>query len=121
MFYDNENLNLKKVYGILEQQKYSVQMKKFTQNIPIQNRKIRHWTKKYDIIVYQVGDNEFTNADENITYARISRECNDKEVYCILYSEKNIDRSLYASCFYVSNANYGLTVIERISNLLYSI
>lgn len=119
VFHDSENINLKKVFGILEKQKYCVSKKKIRK--PVQDAEISHWTEKYDIIIYQVGENEFGNANADVAYARISKACNNKKVYCILYSEQNLNRSLYNSCFYVSNANYGLTVIERIFNLLYSV
>lgn len=119
VFHNNENINLRKVYEILEKQRYSV--KEQTIGILVQDEEICRWTEENDIIVYQVGEDELENANENVAYARVSKTCNSKEVYCILYCEKHIERELYKSCFYVNNANYGLTAIERIFNLLYSI
>lgn len=117
VLHKNENENLRKVYEILKKQKYLV--KKDRIGDTVDEDKISCWVEKNDIIIYQVGEKEFTN--EIVFYPKISDMCNKKEVYCILYSEQNINRSLYDSGFYVSNANYGLTVIERIVNLLYSV
>ncbi len=117
VFQEKKNENLKKAYGILKRQKYSVSQK--TIGNFVKDDEISLWTKKNDIIVYQVEEKDATN--ESLLFPEICKKCNDKEVYCILYSEQHIDRKLYEPCFYVSNANYGLTVIERLFNLLYSV
>ena len=54
-----------------------------------------------------------------MSYIRIAKKCNEKKVYCILYAKGILKRELYDKYFYVNNANYGSTVIERILNLLY--
>ena len=119
----NGNKSLMKVYDILANQKYCVKKQK-TVDI-VNDKDIYNWARGYDIIVYQVHEDEYVknieSKDKNVTYARLSEECNREETYCILYCEDNqgLDRKLYSSYFYVSNANYGLTVLERIFNLLF--
>lgn len=123
LFQHKENENLMKVYRILEDQRYKV--KKVKIHGKIEDREIRHWVEENNIIIYQVGESEFkkegVETDKNVTYARISRECDGKKVFGILYCEDNkaLDRSLYDSCFYINNANYGLTAMERIFSILY--
>lgn len=118
------NKNLVKVYKILKSQ-HQYQIKKKRISGMFTDRDINHWVDENDIIIYQVDELEFKRngfvPDEQVAYARLSKECNNKKVYCILYCAKNnvLEPSLYNSYFYISNANYGLTVMERIFNLLY--
>lgn len=123
VFQNTESESLMRVYELLEEQRYQVKKKKLRK--PIIEREINRWTDENDIIVYQVDKSEFKSddvkIDESVAYARLSKECDNKNVYSILYCENNtaLERSLYKSSFYTSNANYGLTVIEQIFYLLY--
>lgn len=128
LFQQEENKNLLEVYNILEDNQYNVSRKKV--NGVAADRELRQWAKGNDIIIYQVNKNELIDPerpefhpDESTTYARLSKECNAQKVYSILYCESHtgLVRSLYSSDFYTNNANYGLTVLERIFNLLYFI
>lgn len=123
LFQNNESKNLMEVYSILKDQKYQVKERKIRGTIV--DKEIHRWTNENDIIIYQVDESEFItpefDPDKTVTYARIATECNNKKVYSILYCENNtaLKRSLYDSYFYISNANYGLTAMERIFYLLY--
>lgn len=123
LFQHKEKENLMEVYRILEDQQYKVKKAKI--HGKIDDREICRWVEENDIIIYQVDESEFKKdrieTDKNVAYARISRECNSKKVFGILYCENNkaLDRLLYDSYFYINNANYGLTVMERIFNILY--
>lgn len=119
LFQHKENKNLMEVYKILKDQRYKA--KKIKIHGKIEDKEICRWAEENDIIIYQVGESEF-ESDENVAYARISKECNDKKVYGILYCENNTAQKrliLHDSYFYMSIANYGLTAMERIFNLLY--
>ena len=119
----NENESLMKVYDILINQKYCVKKQKIVGSV--KDKMILKWAGEYDIIVYQVPESEYAQNKESddkiVTYAKLSKECNREGVFCVLYCEDNrgLKRELYSSYFYVSNANYGLTVLERIYNLLF--
>lgn len=115
---NEENKNLDEVYKILEEQEYSVEKKKLREK-KIKDREICKLVEECDIIIYQTDKSESEVPDENVAYARIARKCNDEKVFCILYCEGRLNRELYKDLFYINNANYGLTVMERIFNLLY--
>lgn len=123
LFQHKENKNLMEIYRILKDQRYKA--KKIKIHGKIEDKEICRWAEENDIIIYQVDESEFRTPefepDGNVAYARISKECNDKKVYGILYCEDNtaLKRPLYDSYFYMNNANYGLTAMERIFNLLY--
>lgn len=116
-----KNEELMEVYTILKDQDYHIEKKKIREELT--DKEIDRWVKMYDIVVYQVDEREYgtneSDLDESVTYARISKKCNSEKVYGILYCEGRLKRELYASCFYINNANYGLTLMERIFNLLY--
>lgn len=117
-----ESKNLIEVYDILENQQYQVEKVRVSEKV--KDRQINSWVEEYDIIIYQVAETESSqqgpDSDKNVTYARIAEKCNEEKVYGIFYCEKNVrlDPKLYNSYFYISAANYGLTVMERIVNLL---
>lgn len=117
-----ESNNLIEVYDILENQQYQVE--KIKVNGKVKNREINSWVEEYNIIIYQVAEAEYRQQgfepDESVTYARIAKRCNEDKVYGILYCEKNggLKPELYNPYFYISAANYGLTLMERIVNLL---
>lgn len=126
LFQQEENENLLTVRGILDAHHYNLCSQKVGDTI--QDDQIDKWVKEYDIIIYQVAETEFDRPGShtdpvNPTYARLSTKCNGNGVYSILYCEDHtaLNRSLYSSDFYTNNANYGLTVLERIFNLLYFI
>lgn len=125
LFQNEENKNLEKVYNILRNQgeKFTVDRQVVTDGVT--DKELECWTEENAILVYQVHEEEFKTdtfrPDENTTYVRIAKKCNDKKVFCVLYCENNtaLERSLYGSYFYANNANYGLTLMERLFNLLY--
>lgn len=118
----SESKNLIEVYDILKNQQYQVEKKKVRGNV--KNREIDNLVEEYDIIVYQVDEKEYkqqgVDPDENVAYARIADRCNNNRVYGILYCDRfgGLEPNLYNQYFYISAANYGLTVMERIVNLL---
>lgn len=116
-----ESESLIEVYDILENQQYQVEKVRVRERV--KDRQIDSWVEEYDIIVYQVAETESSqqgsDSDKNVNYGRIAEKCNEEKVYGIFYCEKNVrlDPKLYHSYFYISAANYGLTVMERIINL----
>lgn len=56
-------------------------------------------------------------------YAKVSRECNDKEIYGVLYytGKERLNPKEYNSFFYISLANQPATLLERLNNVLYFI
>lgn len=125
LFQDEENENLKAVYNILKNQDEKFQINRKIVSHKVLDKEIDNWTEENNILIYQVDKKEFKVGgvvpDKNIVYDRIAKKCNDKKVYCVLYCENNmaLERALYDKYFYVNNANYGLTLMERLFNLLY--
>lgn len=80
-----------------------------------------------DIVVYQMAREEYFQKDAGkdafgrTNYNYFAQMCNEKKIYGILYCEEGmgIDRKSCDFSFYVSSANYGSTLLERIYNLLY--
>lgn len=122
LFQDEGNKNLEMVYNILKNQ---FEIRRQIVIDKVTDKEVECWTEENAILVYQVHKDEFKTQtykpDENTAYVRIAKKCNEKKVFCVLYCEDNraLERSLYESCFYVNNANYGLTLMERLFNLLY--
>lgn len=123
IFQEKEYEELMKVYRELKDGGF--QVKKRSIDREVRDKEIGSWVRENDIIIYQVDDSEIAQdndqLDENVTYARLARECNSKKAYGILYckAHNGLVRKWYDSYFYISAANYGLTVMERIYNLLY--
>lgn len=133
VFQEKEQRELMEVYRELKDGGFQVKKKSIDK--VVRDKEISSWVEDNDIIIYQVDESEMVKddhqperfktvrnqPDENVTYARLARECNNKKVYGILFCNKyrGLNPKRYDSFFYISAANYGLTVMERIYNLLY--
>lgn len=79
--------------------------------------------KDYELVIYQVSPSEFDKEncleDSKLNYVNIAKECNRKNVFCVLYCKGRLKMELCDLSFYVNTANFGSTVLERIHNILY--
>lgn len=116
-----ENERLEEAYEVLKDQQYDVTKERIVGQV--KEETIEDWIQMYEIIIYQVDEREYksVNSDPKVNYARISEKCNSESVYGILYCEKNYELNfeLLDSKFYISSANLGTTLMERVLNLLY--
>jgi len=133
---ENEDEDFEKIYDFLEKQKYCVGEKVIKESV--EERKINHFIKKYDLVIYQVGQSEYekekqvnkqeagtTNTETRVNkeknYEKIARQCNEKGIYAIFYcvGGKRINLENCNFPFYVSSVNFGATLLERINSVLY--
>lgn len=123
IFQDSASDSMKRVYKMLKQQKFNVSK----EDVPDEkeaDEKIKMWLKVYGILIYQVAkeENWEIGQDKNpgFMYIRISRMCEEKEKYGVLYCEGvKTNPHILQENFYISTANYGMTLMERLYNLLY--
>ena len=95
-----------------------------TRSSVISDKKVKAWAENFDIIVYQLAQSEDrreNSGDSNKMYMQIAGQCEKKQVYCVAFCQNGIqaDSKFLQDVFYTSTANYGLTLLERIYNLLY--
>lgn len=117
-----KNAAMQRIYRILKGQKYLV--KKYCVSGEISDKKVEAWAENFDIIVYQLAQSEDrreNSGDSNKMYMQIAGQCEKKQVYCVAFCQNGIqaDSKFLQDVFYTSTANYGLTLLERIYNLLY--
>lgn len=131
VFQNDASDTLKRVYKMMQIQSYCVEKRK-ADNYSITDQQIEQWTKDYSIIIYQVApsenktkksDSQTSISSSDVTYAKIAKICDKNETYGILYCENGIytNPELLKDYFYTGPANFGLTLLERIYNLLYFI
>lgn len=85
---------------------------------------IRSILNDCNLVIYQVSPSEFANAecpDSDLNFKKIAAECNNQNIFCVLYCTGRIKTELCDLSFYVNTANYGSTALERIHNILYYI
>lgn len=138
LFLNQEKMDkdFEKIYDFLEEQEYCVRKKVIGESV--EENKIGRLIKKYDVVIYQVGQSEYekdkqvnrraagsadteTGADEEKNYVKIARQCNEKGIYGIFYCVGG-ERINLGKCnfpFYVSSVNFGATLLERINSVLY--
>ena len=126
--------NLERIYEFLKDHEYNVQQKKIKNSM--KKETIGKIIKGYNVVIYQVdesecerdkskgvpeqsqcGVNKETGEEKN--YVKISNQCNEQRIYGIFYSVNRIDLTKCNSCFYVSTANFGATLLDRINSILY--
>lgn len=128
--------DFEKIYDFLEKQEYCVGEKVIKESV--NEKKINRLIKKYNVIIYQVGQSEYekdirvnrqaaginnteTGANEEKNYEKIARQCNENGIYGIFYcvGGKRINLEKCNFPFYVSSVNFGATLLERINSVLY--
>ena len=128
--------DFEKIYDFLEKQEYCVGEKVIKESV--KEKKINRLIKKYNVIIYQVGQSEYekdirvnrqaaginnteTGANEEKNYEKIARQCNENGIYGIFYcvGGKRINLEKCNFPFYVSSVNFGATLLERINSVLY--
>lgn len=87
------------------------------------NSQIRGWIDFYDIIVYQLHDDENEKKSiplpiDKLLYIKLSEECERQKKYYILYSQAVLIKKELLG-FRYSVANASITLIERIKTVLY--
>lgn len=117
----DEKLNT--IYTILQNQEYAVQ-KRILKN-STKEEEIGKIVDEYDVVIYQADVSEFADeiSSTEILYAKVSRKCNEKEIYGILYytGRERFKETEYNFSFYISIANQPATLLERLNNVLYFI
>lgn len=128
--------DFEKIYDFLEKQEYCVEEEVIKECA--EEKKINRLIKKYNVVIYQVGQSEYekdtrvnrqaagiTNTEmgvnEEKNYEKIARKCNENGIYGIFYcvGGKRINLEKCNFPFYVSSVNFGATLLERINSVLY--
>lgn len=126
--------NLERIYEFLKDHEYNVQQKKIENSMKEDD--IGKIIKGYHVVIYQVDESECetyksrgtpgqsqcsvnkeTGKEKN--YIKISNQCNNQKIYGIFYSVNRINLSECKQLFYVSTANFGATLLDRINSILY--
>lgn len=119
---EEQDKNLKRIHDSLCDQGYCAEKKKVEGSVSEQ--RFGNIVNGYDVVIYQMDKSEFHDGrseNQDVNYVRISNVCNDKKIQGILYCTNNrgIKREWCDLSFYISTANYGSTVLERIHSILY--
>lgn len=128
--------DFEKIYDFLKKQEYCVEEEVIKESV--EEKKIDRLIKKYNVVIYQVGESEYekdirvnrqaaginnteTGANEEKNYEKIARQCNENGIYGIFYcvGGKRINLENCNFPFYVSSVNFGATLLERINSVLY--
>lgn len=111
------------IYTILQNQEYAVQRRILKNST--KEEEIGKIVDEYDVVIYRAHVSELAD-EKNSTdtlYAKVSRKCNEKEIYGILYytGRERFNEKEYNFSFYISIANQPATLLERLNNVLYFI
>lgn len=120
IFQEARDSNLERIYIFLCEQGYEAEKSVITSDIS--EERISQIVNGCDMVIYQVSEEECNETDrDKVNYAKISRICNDKKIFGILYctGPKRTKPDFCDFSFYVNVANFGSTVLERIYNILY--
>lgn len=117
---EEQDESLKRIYDYLCDQGYYAEKKKVGGHVSEQ--RFGNIVEGYDIVIYHTHESEYReerSEDKNVNYLRLSKVCISKKIHSILYCTINIKRDWCDLSFYISTANYGSTVLERIHSILY--
>ncbi len=120
IFQEAEDSNLERIFHFLRGQGYDAKRSGIPSDAS--EEYISQIVNGCDMVIYQVSEEECNETDrEKVNYSKLSKICNEKNVFGILYctGPKRTKPDFCDFSFYVNVANFGSTVLERIYNILY--